>query len=157
MSTPTLIFPEGQKNKYLAAQSNTCAQSLSRVWLFATPWLLCPWNSPGVNTGVGYYHFLLQRIFPTQRKNPCLLYLQHWQADSLPLSHQGSSQFSSMYTKFTTIIWDIVLIYMALPQVFYFPFVKRSKFKLLKCSEYMWTKGKIQVITRKCVVHPIRK
>ena len=37
---------------------------------------------PGKNTGVGCY-FLLQRIFPTQGSNPCLL---HWQADSLPLS-----------------------------------------------------------------------
>ena len=27
--------------------------------------LLCPWNSPGKNTGVSC-HFLLQRIFPTQ-------------------------------------------------------------------------------------------
>ena len=32
-------------------------------------------------------HFLLQRIFPTQRLNP---YLLHWQEDSLPLSHQES-------------------------------------------------------------------
>ena len=31
-------------------------------------------------------HFLLQGIFPTQGWNPCLL---HWQAGSLPLSHQG--------------------------------------------------------------------
>ena len=28
-------------------------------------------------------------IFPTQGSNPCL---QHWQVDSLPLSHQGSSK-----------------------------------------------------------------
>ena len=48
--------------------------------------LLCPWNSPGKNTGVGC-HFLLQGIFPTQGLNPHLL---RWQADSLPLSHQGS-------------------------------------------------------------------
>ena len=31
-------------------------------------------------------HFLLHGTFPTQVLNPCLL---HWQADSLPLSHQG--------------------------------------------------------------------
>ena len=46
---------------------------------------LCPWDSSGKNTGVGC-HSLLQGIFPTQGK-PCLL---HWQAGSLPLSHQGS-------------------------------------------------------------------
>ena len=41
------------------------------VWLFVTPWtiahqggLLCPWDFPGKNTGVGC-HFLLQGTFPT--------------------------------------------------------------------------------------------
>ena len=34
--------------------------------------LLCPWDSPGKNTGVGC-HFLLQGIFQTQELNPCLL------------------------------------------------------------------------------------
>ena len=48
--------------------------------------LLCTWNSPDKNTGVGC-HSLLQGIFLTQGSNPVLLY---WQADSLPLSHQGS-------------------------------------------------------------------
>ena len=41
---------------------------------------------PGKNTGLGC-RFLLQRIFPTQGWNPCLL---HWQTDSLPLSHLGT-------------------------------------------------------------------
>ena len=34
--------------------------------------LLCPWDFPGKNTGVGY-HFLLQRVFLTQGWNPHLL------------------------------------------------------------------------------------
>ena len=55
----------------------------------------CPWDSSGKNTGV-CCHFLLQKIFPTQRSNPGLL---HCEADSLPLSHLGSPdsfiQFSS--------------------------------------------------------------
>ena len=34
---------------------------------------------------------LLQGIFPTQGLKPHLLGLLHWQADSLPLSHRGSS------------------------------------------------------------------
>ena len=41
------------------------------------------------NTEVGC-HFFLQGIFLTQGSNPCLLWLLHWQADSLPLSHLGS-------------------------------------------------------------------
>ena len=48
--------------------------------------LLCPWDSPGKNTGV-ISHFLLQGIFPTQGSN---LHPLDWQADTLPLSHQGS-------------------------------------------------------------------
>ena len=48
--------------------------------------LLCPWNFPDKNSGVGC-HFLLQGIFWPQGPNPCLL---HWQADSLLLSHRRS-------------------------------------------------------------------
>ena len=48
--------------------------------------LLCPWDFPGKNTGVGC-HFTLQGIFTAQGLNQHLL---HWEADSLSLSHQGS-------------------------------------------------------------------
>ena len=48
--------------------------------------LLCPWNSPGKNTGMGC-HFLLQGIFPTQGLNPGLLCCRQI---LLPLSHQRS-------------------------------------------------------------------
>ena len=54
------------------------------LWLLWTARLLCPWDSPGKNTGVNC-HFLLQGIFPTQGSNPCLLCLLHRQAGSLPL------------------------------------------------------------------------
>ena len=50
--------------------------------------LLCPWGSPGRNTGVGC-HALLQGIFPTQGSNPDLLCLLHWQVGSLPLAPPG--------------------------------------------------------------------
>ena len=50
--------------------------------------LLCPWNSPGKNTGVGGC-FLLQGIFPTQG---LIWRFLPWQMDSLPLRHQGSHQ-----------------------------------------------------------------
>ena len=65
----------------------------SCVWLSATLWtvavkLLCPWDSPGKNTGVGC-HFLLQGIFLTQGSNPHLLRLFHWQVGSLPLAPPG--------------------------------------------------------------------
>ena len=38
--------------------------------------------------------YLLQEIFLTQGLNPCLLYLLHWQSDSLPLSHLGNLEVS---------------------------------------------------------------
>ena len=44
------------------------SHSLWHYWQHPTR-LLCPWNFPGNNTGV-IYHFLLQRIFPTQELNP---------------------------------------------------------------------------------------
>ena len=53
-------------------------------------------DSPGKNTGVGC-HFLLQGIFPTPGSN---LRLPHWQADSLPLSHQESTIESLKYAIF---------------------------------------------------------
>ena len=81
--------------------------------------LLCSWAYPGKNTEVGC-HFLLQGIFLTQGSNLRLLHLLHWQADSLPVSHQGNptdfyslskwtikfhfgASFSSTYTKIGTI------------------------------------------------------
>ena len=66
----------------LAAAAAVCiqfssVQSLGRVQLFVTPWtiatrLLCSWDSPGKNTGMGC-HFFLQGIFLTQGSNPGLL------------------------------------------------------------------------------------
>ena len=52
--------------------------------------VLCLWDSPGKNTGVGG-HALLQGIFPNQGSNLGLLQLLHcWQTLS-PKSHLGSS------------------------------------------------------------------
>ena len=50
---------------------------------------LCPWNSPGKNTGVGC-HALLQRIFPTQGLNLYHLCLLHCRWILYPLAHLGS-------------------------------------------------------------------
>ena len=48
--------------------------------------LLCPWDFPSKNAGVGC-HALLQGIFPAQGVN---LHLLHWQAAASPRSHLGS-------------------------------------------------------------------
>ena len=60
----------------------------SHVQLFVTLWTvarLCPWDSPGKNTGLGC-HILLLEIFLTQGSNLRLLSLLHWQVGSLPLA-----------------------------------------------------------------------
>ena len=63
--------------------SNVCvpAQLLTHVQLFCNPMdcsarLLCPWDSPGKDTGVGIYA-LLQGVFLTQGLKLCLLYLPY--------------------------------------------------------------------------------
>ena len=51
--------------------------------------LLCPWDSPGKNTGVGCYSHV-QGIFLTQGLNPSPLCLLHWQVGSVPLAPPGN-------------------------------------------------------------------
>ena len=63
----------------------------SRVWFFVTLRtvacrLLCPWDSPGKNTGVGC-HALPPGIFPNQQSN---LHLLNCRQTLYPLSHLGS-------------------------------------------------------------------
>ena len=80
-----------------------CSLSLSRIWL-CNP-INCSllvssvqWDYPCKNAEMGYY-FLLQGIFLTQGSNLHLLWFLHWQADSLPLSHLGSSPYRSFVFK----------------------------------------------------------
>ena len=47
--------------------------TLVTPWTQAPARLLCPWDSPGKNTGVGY-HFLLQGMFLTHGSKPGLLH-----------------------------------------------------------------------------------
>ena len=77
-------------------ESSAFVLPLSHIRLFGTRGLeptrlLCPWDSPAKNTGVGC-HFLLRGTFPDQRLHPHLL---HWQAGSLLLSRQGNPWTSS--------------------------------------------------------------
>ena len=85
------------KNQKGSPMSRVCAQLLSHN--SETPWtvarLLCSWNSPGQNTGMGH-HFLLQGIFLTQGWNLGLLHcrriLYHWATREahLPLDYTFS-------------------------------------------------------------------
>ena len=48
-------------------------RSVDSCLTLCDPRLLCPWNSPGKNSGVGCHSFL-QGIFPTQGLNPGVLH-----------------------------------------------------------------------------------
>ena len=95
--------------------------------------LLCPWDSPGKNTGVGCYA-LLQGSFPTQGSNPCLLHLLHCRPNSLPLSHwgnpkiffrllppKGKEQYHFIFVALRPTVWNIHVLFNeqanTLPQV----------------------------------------
>ena len=84
----------GRREPHLLEGVSCVLSRFSRIQLFVTLWparLLCPWDSPDENTGVGC-HGLLQGIFPIQGSNLCLLGLLRWQAGSLPLVPPGKPQ-----------------------------------------------------------------
>ena len=91
------LAPGYPRHNILGCSKLRCAYMIScfnHVRLFKTPWtvvprLLCQWDSPGKNTGVGC-HVLLQGIFLTQGSNPRLLRLLYWQAGSYHEHHPGS-------------------------------------------------------------------
>ena len=88
-----LLAPPGKPKSVIKWSCSVLSDSLRPHGLQPTR-LLHSWDFPGKSPGVGC-HFLLQGIFPTQGSNPGLL---HWQADSLPLSHQGSPKWQSFKT-----------------------------------------------------------
>ena len=84
---------------------------------------------PARITGEGY-HFLLQGILLTQRSNPCLLQLLHWQTSSLPLRHLGSPR---------TILWvDVSSLLLTPPRFSWLVVVYRSA---SSCCETMHASG----------------
>ena len=71
----------------VSVSHSVVSDSLQPHGLYPTR-LLCPWDSPGKNTGVDC-HSLPQGIFPTQGSNPGL---QHCRSILYHLSHQESSK-----------------------------------------------------------------
>ena len=76
----------GEKHKRycMCARAQSCLTLCSSMDCRPTR-LLCLWDFPGKNPGVGS-HFLFQGIFPTQGLNPSLL---HCRQILYHLSHQG--------------------------------------------------------------------
>ena len=66
-----------------------CSVMSNSLWPHGLCSLLCPWNSPGKNTGAGCHAFL-QRIFLTQGLKLSLL---HWEVGSLLLVIAGLKDY----------------------------------------------------------------
>ena len=88
---PTLFYngynPRQIIHRYMLLRNSVMSDSLWPHELQPAR-LVYPWDSPGKSTGA-VCHFLLLGIFPTQRSNPHLLCLLHWQVNSLPLAPPG--------------------------------------------------------------------
>ena len=70
--------------------------------------LLCPWNSPGKNSGMGC-HSLLQGIFLTQGLNPCLpccrqtfFHLSHQDAQHSSITRYNPPPLKSLTNPFSS-------------------------------------------------------
>ena len=86
------------EDSYSLRWSSACVLShFSHVQLFATLWtvvlqVLCPWDSPGKNTGVGCHALLWGSSWP--RSNLCL---SNGQAGSLPLVPPGEPKVKQIW------------------------------------------------------------
>ena len=84
-SESLMLFISGGTKVSVSVSYSVLSNSLQRYGLQPTR-LLCLWDFPGKNTGVGC-HFFLQGIFPTQGSNMGLLHCR------LILHHLGSPQW----------------------------------------------------------------
>ena len=73
---------------HMCSVTQSCPTLLKPHGLWPLPRLLCPWDSPGKNSGVGC-HFLLQGIFQPRDGTR----VSSTAVDSLPLSHKGSLRY----------------------------------------------------------------
>ena len=75
------------KSRLSPTCARVCAKSFQSYQTFATLWAVAHWTPLPMGFSRQEYgsglHALLQRIFPTQRLNPHLLCLLHWEVVSL--------------------------------------------------------------------------
>ena len=86
-----LLFYDMKLYAYMCAKSLRSCPTLRHHGLWSIR-LLCPWDSPGTNTGVGC-HALLQ----AQASNPSLLHLLQLQTGSLPLAPPWKPYYLYIY------------------------------------------------------------
>ena len=104
------------------SESDSCSV-VSDSWLHWPAKLLCPWNSPGKNTGVGC-HSLLQGIFPTRGSN---LGLRHCK-QILSLSEPPRMPLTSMCARsVTSVKYDSLWLYGQQPTRLFSPWNSLGK------------------------------
>ena len=130
------------------------------------PWtgpvrLLCPWDSPGKNTGEGC-HVLLQGIFPAQR---FCTHLLHWRADSLPSEPLGkaldyleyliqckfyvnSCKYNVNTMGIVARVWQIEVLLLELSGIFFFfsPWIFSSQLVESLDAEPMDPEGQLYIV-----------
>ena len=113
--TPATLLGKQINLTLMRAKSLNCIQLFRTLRTVACQAPLS-WGFPGKSTGVGC-HFLLQEIFPTQGSNSRLLYLLHWQVDSLSLCYLGSLIALSIFSYFTHFPYSYSLLIFTLPSL----------------------------------------
>ena len=106
------------------------------------PWptrLLCPWHSPGKNTGVSC-HVLLQGTFLIQELNPCLLNLLHCRQIPYPVSQLGSPIFNIVKDKTEENLNSYLLIHLKtiLKKIFMLTKLKYIYENCFPKAKYIW-------------------
>ena len=102
ISEVLLIYANTAKSFFKITVHACVLSHFSRVQLFVTPWtvatrLLCPWDSPSKNTGVGCHDFF-QVISLIQGLNLQLLRLLHCRQILYPLSPLGSPKSQYLHS-----------------------------------------------------------
>ena len=102
--------------------------------------VLCPWDSPGKNTGVTC-HFLLQEIFPIHRSNPSL---PHCRQNLYHLCHQSPTSegiyFARQYQNLPLLLlpWNVRSMNQGKLEVV-IQDIARVNVDILRISELKWT------------------
>ena len=94
-------MPLNVKVKVLVTQSCPSLCDLMDCLLGSSARLLCPWDSPGKNSGVGGHSFL-QEIFQIQGSNPYLVHCRQ----TLPFEPPGKTELYLQGDVSAEVSWD---------------------------------------------------
>ena len=135
-----IVNPERSLLVVYVCMCVSCTFMSDSLWLhgLGPARLLCTWNSPGKNTGVGS-HSLLQGIFPTQRSNLDLLHCR-WTLQSESPGKPWWIRWIRRNQMLDFLVLLIVVLYVVVS--FWAPYKKKSQTPvLLSIHPNLITKG----------------